>query len=544
MIAQVNIEGGHDASGEPGSSQRSICENWRPVQGGGLRRRWGCVESDISGSVALPTWDAPGGVSVAHFHASIAATAAAGLFVWRDYAVVSTTDGIIRAYPGSSFVPLTIATGVSLANPDTALASFAEDASDLFFCRSTQIYKWNATLPTATVIASSPISDVVLALGQRLISIKRDSQVWYYSALGDGGDSTWSALQAQAADELPDPLMGGIVCDGYLWIFGTRSFELFQPGVDAYVPYDKIRSAKFGLAATFGVTELDRVVYWIDDKRQIQAGSASGEVVAIDAQVRQEIVGLSRVDDCRAWTSSVDGKNRLIVFFFPSARRCYEYDVDAKQWTIRNSIFTGDASAGTHSIPMWEQRFEAATALTNKVVALAEAWPSNVISIPPTPPSSYYPDPAYRFVAIVPLGADSFDPHFSGPLGGRFEWVGDMDEKITPIIVSTFESRAQDFGVPTAKRGGALRVTIRRGNAAATSDDESIEVRCQDDGRQWTSWRRLPIGTAEQLFQVRTLWFGGIFYRRKYAFRFSGRTEVAIIKADQEFDAVTLEPRE
>jgi len=96
-----------------------------------------------------------------------------------------------------------------------------------------------------------------------------------------------------------------------------------------------------------------------------------------------------------------------------------------------------------------------------------------------------------------------------------------------------------DHGTISRKRCVRLRAVMRRGTAAQGATPGSLEVRVQDDDKPWSAWRQISVGTPSQHEQVKALYPGGVYRRRRYHTRFSNTEDISLVELHEEHEVLT-----
>jgi hypothetical protein len=105
-------------------------------------------------------------------------------------------------------------------------------------------------------------SDLTFQDGYFIVTEKDTGKFWI-SSLNDG--LTWDALDFTTVESSPDNLVGLISDSSNLWLFGTKTTEVFQNTGNATFPFQRISGAiiETGCAAQETIQEIDNAVFWL-----------------------------------------------------------------------------------------------------------------------------------------------------------------------------------------------------------------------------------------------------------------------------------------
>ena len=358
---------------------------------------------------------------------------------------------------------------------------FAAGANHIYVAGGDRLLKWGPDLIWAEEVTTSPYCTHVASLGQRLLTNDLEySGVYRWSDIGESVWATWPALNRSNADARPDPIVGVYENVNEALIWGDTTLQAYAVGSDPSFPFERVSSINTGLAAPYCVVRLDEKFAFLDQNRRIV--QSDGRMVepfsdAIDKDLR----GLSTVSDAWGYREEI-GQHSRLVFRFPTAARTFVFDMKGKRWSERDyytAPFTGDWPAGAYA-----------------------KWPtSNLHMIGLTSGGLRY------------LSIDTRSDHGSVP------------------IVCSRVTGWHDHGSKKRKRSIRIRLALRRGTASEGATPGALEVRHQNDDGPWSPWESVSVGTPSQYNHVVDLYPGGIFYRRRYQFRFSTTEDISLVEA-------------
>lgn len=455
------------------------------------------VDALSSACSSLVNWDNDD-AGVNHPRSPLTAYSTAGLSTAAINGLTHWSPGyIIGAYEDGTWFQMgngtpAVATTISAAGAGTKLLggrrpTFAQGALDLYATAGTRIRRWSPTRVTAEECTGAPECSHIAAIGNRLVANDLDDdQSWRWSALGEGNWSSWPAANATDPDARPDPVVGVFENLNELWIFGTETLQVYQPGIDALNPYDLVSTSAFGLAAPYCCVPIDNTFAFIDNRLRIVISDRRSEESISDA-IQKDIRALTNPTDAWGYREEI-GQNSQLVIRFPTDRRTFVYDLKAKRWAER----------------------------------------------------AYY---SGSFQTDYPVGAYTYWPRFNRHLvgsslstGGLYTIGGTTSSDLGGPLVCERVTGWHDHGVKARKRCNRVRATLKRGTGGATAGaNGSYELRIQDDDKDWSSWRLVTIGTPNDYRNVVDWFPGGIYRRRRYHIRFSTSEAAALAEMSEDF---------
>lgn len=147
----------------------------------------------------------------------------------------------------------------------TGLVDIEENPTQVMITDGQFGYIFNKTTDTFTKItdANFPVpSDLTFQDGYFIVT-EKDTSFFWISSINDG--TTWAALDKKAVESSPDDLVGLISDSSNLWLFGTKTTEVFQNTGAAAFPFQRINGAiiETGCAAQETIQEIDNSIYWL-----------------------------------------------------------------------------------------------------------------------------------------------------------------------------------------------------------------------------------------------------------------------------------------
>lgn len=171
-----------------------------------------------------------------------------------------------------------------------------------------------------------------------------DTGRFYITSLLDF--SAVDALDFATAESSPDNLRRVFADQGYLWLFGTETTEVWVNTGAAAFPFERQPGTVLdrGTVAAASVAKLDRSVWWLGDDLIVYRSQGFAPVRVSNHAMEQAIAGYSTVSDAVAFSYTMDG-HAYYILTFPTAGATWGYDASTQQWHERDSRVS-DVSLG------------------------------------------------------------------------------------------------------------------------------------------------------------------------------------------------------
>jgi hypothetical protein len=173
------------------------------------------------------------------------------------------------------------------------------------------------------------------------VNLHAQSRQFQISDLEDG--TSWDALDVSEVSKASDDLTAMAVSHGDLYLFGSKTREVWTDVGDADNPLQPVPGglSQQGLLAPYSVTELDNTLYYVgtnDAGNNIAyrvTGYSSVERISTHA-IEQAWSQFPRVDDAIGWTYQSMG-HAFYILYLPSpptrgAHTHFAYDVATQEW--------------------------------------------------------------------------------------------------------------------------------------------------------------------------------------------------------------------
>lgn len=411
-----------------------------------------------------------------------------GADLWRDYVVFASENRYVttisEASPATANIVSTAVTTTQIEG-SAGRITFVAGQDHVYMAGGARIQRWNDSLAATELVSGSPNCTHIVSLAQYLISNDvSDSSVIRWSEIGEGAWTSWPAANYTTAEARPDPIVGIYENLNELYVFGSQTTQVYAIGADPTLPFDVVSNINTGLAAPYACARLDESMVFLDDRRRISI-SDGRSVTPISDAIQKDLRGLGTISDCWIYREE-RGQFSHIVVRFPTEARTFVYNLKSRAWSERD----------------------------------------------------YYASPLH---ADWPVGAyvywPEYDVHLFGSTlstGGILQFDTASGSEIGGPLVCLRTTGWHDHGTDNRKRSIRLRLTMRRGTGTVNTTPGALEVRVQNDDGPWGAWTPISVGEPHQYEQVKQLYLGGIFKRRRYSFRYSTTEEFSLVKVVDE----------
>jgi hypothetical protein len=201
-------------------------------------------------------------------------------------------------------------------------------------------YIFNKTTDTFTKITDVdfPVpSDLTFQDGYFIVTEKDSSKFWI-SAINNG--LIWDALDNTTVESSPDDLVGIRSDSSNLWLFGTKSTEVFQNTGASPFPFQRIRGAivETGCASQQTIQEIDNRVFWLGtdengDAIVWRSNGYSAQRVSTQA-IERKIAEGTNVNESYSWVYHERG-HAFFVLQVKGLKTTLVYDVSMNMWHER-----------------------------------------------------------------------------------------------------------------------------------------------------------------------------------------------------------------
>lgn len=236
--------------------------------------------------------------------------------------------------------------------------TFADVAgSSLYIASGGQIGAFPAAAGAYLADVDAPTSVKFIAtINQTLVALRVDSERfdWANAAAPTTWDGDYSNTEAK-----PDLAKAMIAANGYLYFPGQNTCEIWRDDGTTFVREVQAVVAR-GCSAEYSPVEINGVLYWLDQGREIIALAGFSPRVLSTPALTKYIKSFSAVNDAIGMAVPIDGRY-FYVLTFPAAKKTLAYDVLLNQfyeWTYWDSNKAEHTAwKGISSATAWNKTF-------------------------------------------------------------------------------------------------------------------------------------------------------------------------------------------
>lgn len=418
-----------------------------------------------------------------------------GLYRFHDQIIVACDDETMYRIADSSpllAVPLTFTSDSASYLRGGKRPVFTEDPSDVFAAAGGRIVKWTPGTTNAAQITTSnaPVEVTHVAyLGQRLVANERATDAgkhrFYFAGLGDGSDTTWTALGFQTAEGRPDEVVALYENTSELFVFGASTIQVYGISEDPNAPFSPQNTVNIGLHANYSPVLIDDRFAMVDAERRIVL--TDGRSVEIISDDIESWLRANTVSDAWGFRATFD-KWDLLIYQFPTAKRTLTYNLKTKAWADWSRLDDGVVR---------EMLFHAhAFRTSDKVHLFGSSTASDIDKLGTGIGQDYGTDPV-------------------------------LCERVTGV---------HRFGSRKRKRSRRVIPLMQRGVSGPSGTADSLEIRVRDDGGSWSDWIQVSTGNDGDTDQHAYVHHGGVFVGRQYHLRYAGTDTAAIVEVEDDVE--------
>jgi hypothetical protein len=172
-------------------------------------------------------------------------------------------NGIPYVVYGAILYRLTLTTATALGTvPGANYVDMAGDGINIMLVTDDDGYYYDGTTVQQITDPDFPGAAWVENIDGYYVVQEPNSGRFYVSANRD--PSSWDALEFATAEQAPDDLVGGLVNQGELCLFGKESFEFNYVGTNTDFPLERTASGSgdIGLLSRFGAANCDNTIFF------------------------------------------------------------------------------------------------------------------------------------------------------------------------------------------------------------------------------------------------------------------------------------------
>jgi hypothetical protein len=219
--------------------------------------------------------------------------------------------------------------------------SMIDNGVDLTIADGTNIYQMLLSTNVLTVVTDSeapdttPILDFVDGYIFAFDPASTDLGSFQHSMLKDA--SSWQTSDILLAEGSPDRVVSLIVNNQEVWVFGSKSYEIYYNTQQLTNTWQRIPGAikDIGCASTHSVAKMGGHVFWLGSSKEghavVYMSEGYGALEISTKPLEQWINAQLTVDDALGFTMQFNG-HFIYVISFQTGDRTYCFDLSTRQW--------------------------------------------------------------------------------------------------------------------------------------------------------------------------------------------------------------------
>jgi len=225
--------------------------------------------------------------------------------------------------------------------------SMADNGTQLFIACNPDGYIYNSSTLAFAQITDPDFAGAATVgyLDGYFVFNQPNSQVFWVTSLYDG--TSIDPLDFASAEGSPDDLVSLAVDHREVWLFGTKSIEVWYNAGLADFPLARIQGAyiELGCPAPYSVVKLDNTLFWLGSDAKgggvvYRAAGFSAQRISTHA-VEYAIQNYSTIKDAIAFSYQQEGHS-FLVLSFPTAGATWCFDISTGLWHERSYFVGGE----------------------------------------------------------------------------------------------------------------------------------------------------------------------------------------------------------
>jgi hypothetical protein len=436
-----------------------------------------------------------------------------GMYVWTnvatriDYLMIVNGSRHIYAYNFNTGAISTLSSTAAGTQLDGAgRPTFADDSVNLIIAGGGALQAWDGVSPLSFRLATytssvnqPPLGAThVVKVGNYIVAndTVTNKNQFFWSSIGDGNDAVWPPLNFNTADALSDPIVGVFTNLRELYMFGSKTVQVYAIGADANLPFTASSTLQLGTLSPYSIIVQDSQFAFMDANRRFVVTDGRS-YQPISTSLDKTLRDLGTVTDCFGFRCLI-GWWDLLVWIFPTSQQAFVYDQNGQKWTTWQG---------------WDG-ISAYTGINIGAYVFDQARNQHLVGSIST---------TYTMPLVL---SEAYNVDFLAQSNGT----------TTPIVCERVTARI-DMGTSVRKRTNWVRFYLRRGAGDANA---AIEVSKKDDEGPWSTPQLLDLGAATSDTIGWKEWRpGGIYRRRQYRIRYTGAADTVLTSMEEDYALMT-----
>lgn len=206
-----------------------------------------------------------------------------------------------------------------------------DGGNELIIATGDNSYVWNTV--TETLTATGVPLLFVDFLNQLIIGIDVARRFWRWSGLADA--TSWNSLDVEAAESSPDRLVGQIVSQGEVLLFGERTIEVWSNSPSGNLTFQRSTVIEKGCANGNTICRLDNTVYFVGND-SIAYRLQGYTPVPISSKAITD--SISDGDPSKLFAFTWEDKGYVCYYLTAQDGNTWGFDVTCQKWHRRESF--------------------------------------------------------------------------------------------------------------------------------------------------------------------------------------------------------------
>lgn len=192
-------------------------------------------------------------------------------------------------------------------------------------------YVWNTVALTLTATGIPLVA--VDFVNQLIVGVDVARRFWRYSGLADA--LTWNTLDNESAEASPDRIVGLVVSQGEVLIFGERTIEVWSNSPTDTTAFQRTEVIEKGCANGDTIQRLDNTVFFVgNDFIPYRLNGYQPVPIASKAISTQ----LGEGDPDKLFANTYEDRGYVIYYITAQDGRTWGFDVTCQRWHRRESF--------------------------------------------------------------------------------------------------------------------------------------------------------------------------------------------------------------